>query len=79
MIRTQIQLTERQAASLKRIARERRVSMAAVIRDAVDFVTEEADRRARVEHAIASLEGFTGGGHDTARDHDIYLEDAYRA
>ena len=53
--------------------------MAAVIRDAVDLVTEEADRRARVERAIASLEEFTGGGRDAARDHDSYLEDAYRA
>ena len=79
MIRTQIQLTERQAAALKMVARERGVSMAAVIRDAVDVVVDEASRQARVERAIAAVGGFSGGGRDVARDHDRYLEEAYQA
>ena len=79
MIRTQIQLTEHQAATLKRVAREHGVSMASVIRAAVDSVIDEADRQARVERAIAATGGFTGGGRDVARDHDRYLEDAHMA
>ncbi len=74
MIRTQIQLTERQVAALKHVARDRRVSMAAVIRDAVDRVVEETDRRATVERAIAAIGGFAGGAGDIARDHDRYLD-----
>jgi len=79
MLRTQIQLTERQAAMLKRLARERNVSMASVIRDAVDSVIEGADRQARVERAIAALGSVSGGGRDVAREHDRYLEDAFEA
>lgn len=79
MIRTQIQLTEHQAATLKRVAREHGVSMASVIRDAVDSVIDEADRQARVERAIAAIGGFVDGAPDAARNHDRYLEDAWGA
>jgi len=77
MLRTQIQLTERQVASLKRLASERRASMASVIREAVDSLIEDADRQVRVERAIAALGSVSGGGRDVARDHDRYLEDAF--
>ena len=76
MIRTQIQLTEHQADALKRVARERRVSMASVIREAVDSVIDDEDRQARVERAIAAIGGFVDGEPDAARNHDRYLEDA---
>ena len=79
MIRTQIQLTARQAMVLKQVARERRVSMASVIREAVDSVIDEADRQARVERAIAAIGGFVDGEPDAARNHDRYLEDAWGA
>jgi hypothetical protein len=79
MIRTQIQLTEQQADALKRVARENGVSMASVIRDAVDSVIDEADRRAKVERAIAAIGGFVDGEPDVARNHDRYLEDTWGA
>jgi len=77
MIRTQIRLTEHQAATLKRVAREHGVSMASVIRDAVDSIIDEADRQARVECAIAAIGGFVDGEPDAARNHDRDLEDAW--
>jgi hypothetical protein len=79
MIRTQIRLTEHQAATLKRVAREHCVSMASVIRDAVDTIIDEADRQARVECAIAAIGGFVDGEPDAARNHDRYLGDAWGA
>ena len=79
MIRTQIRLTEHQAATLKRVAREHGVSMASVIRDAVDSIIDEADRQAKVERAIGAIGGFTAGGRDVAREHDRCLEDAWEA
>ena len=79
VIRTQIQLTEHQADALKRVARERRVSMASVIREAVDSVIDDEDRQARVERAIAAIGGFVDGAPDVARSHDRHLEDAWGA
>jgi hypothetical protein len=61
---------------LKRVAHERHVSMASVIRDVVDSVIEEADHDAKVERAIAAIGGFIDGEPDAARNHDRYLEDA---
>jgi Arc/MetJ-type ribon-helix-helix transcriptional regulator len=80
VIRTQIQLTEEQAAKLKRIADERGVSMAQVIREAVDRLPRRDDRRERFERAIHALrvshfhdvEGKT----DVSVRHDEYLADA---
>ncbi len=42
MVRTQIQLTEEQAIKVKKIAARRGVSMAEVIRDAVEGATSQS-------------------------------------
>ncbi|MBI2237243.1 MAG: ribbon-helix-helix protein, CopG family [Actinobacteria bacterium] len=79
MIRTQIQLTEDQAARLRRIAAERGVSIAEVIREAVDRLPDPHDRAERWARALAAV----GKGHDRegATDvsvrHDDYLAEAY--
>jgi len=79
MIRTQIQLTEEQARRLKRIAAERGVSVAEVIREAVDRLPDRDDRAERWARALAAV----GKGHDRegATDvsvrHDDYLAEAY--
>lgn len=79
MIRTQVQLTETQAEKLRRIAAARGVSMAAVIREAVDRLPDRDDRRERWARALAAV----GKGHDRdgATDvsvrHDEYLADIY--
>lgn len=79
MVRTQIQLTEKQAEALRRIAAREKVSVAEVIRRAVDRVTqtdvlpdwEELRRR-----AIAAA----GCGHSDVTDlstrHDDYFVEA---
>ena len=76
MIRTQIQLTVEQAEKAKRLAAERGVSMAEVIREAVDRLPEERDDRAeRFARALAAvgtgrdIEGKT----DVSVRHDEYL------
>lgn len=79
MVRTQIQLTEEQARRLKRMAAERGVSVAEVIREAVDRLPDPDDRAERWARALAAV----GKGHDRegATDvsvrHDDYLAEAY--
>jgi hypothetical protein len=79
VIRTQIQLTEKESAELRRIAAERGESMAAVIRHAVDAYLESAtgpaweDRVARALAAVGSCRSETG---DVADRHDDYFVDA---
>lgn len=76
MIRTQIQLTERQATGLKRLAADRGVSMASLVRLAVDRLLAErgaasdAERRRR---ALAVVGRFRSGLGDLAENHDRHL------
>jgi hypothetical protein len=72
MIRTQIQLTEQQAASLKSLAAQQGVSMATLIRKGVDRILEENDRRARRERALEVIGRFPGPA-DLAERHDDYF------
>jgi hypothetical protein len=82
MVRTQIQLTERQARELKRIAAARGVSMAEVIREAVDERIRAGivpvSREERVKRALAVLGKFRSGLRDVSARHDDYLVEAYR-
>jgi hypothetical protein len=81
VIRTQIQLTEEQEAKVKRLAAERDVSMAEVIRGAIDLLPDRDDRAERFARALAvagvgrDVEGKT----DVAERHDEYLADIYEA
>ena len=74
MVRTQIQLTVEQAEKAKRLAAERGVSMAEVIREAVDRLPTR-DRAGRFARALAvvgtgrDIEGMT----DVSLRHDEYL------
>lgn len=81
MIRTQIQLTEEQAAKLKRLAAAQDVSMAKVIREAIDRLPERDDRAERFARALEVIRA--GGFHDVegktdvAERHDEHLADIY--
>ena len=82
MIRTQIQLTEEQAAKLRRIAAERGVSMAEVIRDAVELLPDRDDRAdlwaralTAIRHGYPDREGKT----DVSIKHDEYFAEAIEA
>jgi Arc/MetJ-type ribon-helix-helix transcriptional regulator len=81
MIRTQIQLTEEQAAKLKRLAAERDVSMAELIREAVDRLPDRNDRSERLVRALAAVRAGhfhdREGKTDVAVRHDEYLADIY--
>jgi len=74
MQRTQISLTERQARRLRRAAADRGVSMATLIREAVEayLPDDEAARSARASRAIAAR-SFESGRADVSVRHDDYL------
>ncbi len=78
MIRTQIQLTEKQAKALRRTASARGVSMSALIREAVDRVVEERTEDLLWQRALAAVGRSRGSRADVSGEHDRYLADAYR-
>ena len=82
MIRTQIRLTDEQVRRVKRLAVERQVSMAAVIREGVDLLLRSEETAAtddeRIERAISVAGQFRSGGGDGAAQHDAHLQEAYR-
>jgi hypothetical protein len=80
MVRTQVQLSKPQWQALKRLAAERGVSLAEMVRQGVDAVlnecgeSEEREVRQRARLAAGALHGGPG---DLARRHDDYLAEAY--
>lgn len=79
MIRTQVSLTEEQMRRLRREARRRGISLAAVVREAIDRAVpdEDAARSARVE-ALLGVAGAAASGTGTvAREHDSLLADRW--
>ena len=80
VIRTQISLTEAQMDRLKREARRRHTSIAAIIRDAVDatVVDEDADRLTRQQRAFGLAGVFTSGRSDISERHDEILGEETR-
>ena len=78
MERTQISLTSSQARELRRLARKRRTSMAALIREAVDRAYgTDASRDVRWQRALAAVGGFSSGRSDVSEHHDDALADAF--
>jgi hypothetical protein len=75
MIRTQITISERQARRLRRLAAERGVSMAHLIREAIEAYApdDEAAKAARIERALAAAGRFDSGLTDVSERHDDYL------
>jgi len=82
MVRTQIQLTEDQAARVRQVAADRNVSMAEAIRQCIDqslhdaLVLDPAKRRRRA----AAVSGRFRSGHAvTSESHDAVLAEALRS
>jgi hypothetical protein len=76
--RTQISLTATQARRLRQMARRRRTSMAALIRDAVDRVYPESSGRDDAwERALGSVGRYRSGQADVSTEHDRDLADAF--
>ena len=81
MVRTQIQLTEDQAKAIKRLAAAQGLSVAEVIRRAVDQIVHsspKADLQQRQERALEIVGKFGSGKRDVSRKHDAYLAEAYK-
>lgn len=79
MMRTQVQLDDRQARAVRTIANARRVSFSSVIRDAVDAYLGSHERTERISHALALVGAFHSGESDVSTEHDRHLAESYRA
>ncbi len=80
MVRTQIQLTEEQAKVLKRIAGSRHLSIAELIRRAIDTMIKTStstDPEERLRRALEIAGKFSSGKRDISKKHDIYLSESY--
>lgn len=79
MVRTQIQLTEEQFKALKQRAAERGVSMAALVREAVDRGLRHDEIAARRARALSVIGRFRDkdGATDVSVRHDDYLAEAF--
>ncbi|HZS91888.1 MAG TPA: CopG family transcriptional regulator [Chloroflexota bacterium] len=77
MIRTQIQLTEEQAQALRDLAARRGVSLAELVRQGVERILAESERREKRQRALAVLGRFDAGPSDVATNHDRYLAEDY--
>ncbi|MGH9253179.1 MAG: CopG family transcriptional regulator [Vicinamibacterales bacterium] len=78
MVRTQIQLTERQARRLKQLAAARGRSMADLIRRSVDALLAQADTHLDEVKRARALRGagrFRSGVRDLSSQHDRHLSD----
>ena len=75
MIRTQIALTDDQMRRVRIEARRRHVSLAAVVRDAVERAVPDEDvaRQTRVETLLTAAGSVASGTGSVARDHDEVL------
>lgn len=76
MIRTQIQLTEEQAGELKELAGKQNVSMAELIRQAVDYWLQTIKPVSQIEQrrrAWAIVGQFRSGKSDISKQHHEYL------
>lgn len=81
MVRTQIQLTEEQARTLKRLALSRHLSVAELIRQAVDSLIKSGtaiDIEERRKRALDIVGRFSSGKRDISREHDKYLSEAFK-
>jgi 16S rRNA U516 pseudouridylate synthase RsuA-like enzyme len=80
MVRTQIQLTEGQARTLKRLARQQQRSVAELIRQSVELYIAAAGELPldqQYERALAVAGKYRSGDADLGRNHDQYLTQAY--
>ena len=78
MIRMQIQLTDAQAAALRRRANARRMSMAAVVREAVEReLATGGEEQVAWARALAAVGRYRGDPANVSVEHDAYLDEAY--
>jgi len=80
MVRTQVQLTEEQAQAVKRMAAERGVSMAEIIRTGIETLVQAQGKPTKEElrrRTLLAIGIAHSGLGDLASNHDEYLAEAY--
>jgi Ribbon-helix-helix protein, copG family len=79
MIRTQVQLTDKQAEALRRRSKREKVSVAEIVRQAIDAFTraDPPGERELRDRAIRAAGRFASGRHDTSTHHDEALVEAF--
>jgi len=80
MIRMQIQFTEAEVSALRHEALQRKMSVSAVVREAVDERLAQSSvrpsREELVQRALAAVGRFRSGSGDVATRHDEYFADS---
>jgi len=77
MHRTQVSLTEEQVRRLKEEAARRGVSMAEIIRQALEEHLARGRQRELRRRALEVVGRFASGRRDVSAEHDRELEEAY--
>jgi predicted DNA-binding ribbon-helix-helix protein len=78
VVRTQVQLTERQYEALKRLSLKKKISIAELIRRGVDEVLFSAgnmESEERVKRALAAAGRYRSGVKDLSSNHDVYFSE----
>jgi hypothetical protein len=77
MVRTQLQLPEEQARALRELAAERGVSVAELIREAVEQMLRECHNDELWRRASSLIGRYRDDATDASVNHDAYLDEAY--
>lgn len=80
MLRTQVQLTEAQVKKLKRIAAERDLPLAELVRQGIDLYLEASpfvSRQERRRRALDAAGKYGSDKTDLSEKHDKYLAEIY--
>ena len=78
VVRTQVQLTERQYEALKRLSLKKKISIAELIRRGVDeelFSAGNMESEERVKRALAAAGRYRSGVEDLSSNHDVYFSE----
>jgi hypothetical protein len=80
MVRTQILLTDEQAAALRELSARERRSLADIVRGAVDALLRQRQAVGRDElkrRSLGALGRYRSGLTDVSSRHDAHLDDAF--
>jgi hypothetical protein len=80
MIRTQIQFTQEQWEALKKLANDRHVSIAELVRQSVDKLIRSPENMSNDEYQQLCIEivgKYQSGIADISSNHDEYLSETY--
>ena len=81
MVRTQVQLTEEQLQTLRRLSSKWGVSLADLVRQSVDlFLTarQSTDRGEQIQRGLKVAGRFSSGDASGSTEHDAHLVEAFR-